>query len=82
MLPIGGLKEKVLAAQRAGISKVLFPTENESDLEELPAETREELEFIPVDWIEEVLEVAFDGSLPKVAPARPLSPERKAAASR
>jgi hypothetical protein len=40
------------------------------------------LEFVPVDWIEEVLEVAFDGSLPKVAPARPLSQERKAAASR
>ena len=68
VLPIGGLRDKVLAAQRAGISKVIFPAENESDLEELPPETREELEFIPVDWIEEVLEVAFDGSLPKVAP--------------
>jgi ATP-dependent Lon protease len=82
VLPIGGLRDKVLAAQRAGISKVIFPKENESDLEELPPETREELEFIPVDWIEEVLGVAFDGSLPKVAPARQLSPERKAAASR
>jgi len=82
VLPIGGLREKVLAAQRAGIPKVLFPSENQPDLEELPAETREELEFIPVDWIEEVLEVAFDGSLPAVAAARPLSPERKAAASR
>jgi ATP-dependent Lon protease len=82
VLPIGGLREKVLAAQRAGIPKVIFPKENESDLEELPPETREELEFVPVDWIEEVLEVAFDGSLPKVAPARPLTRERKAAASR
>jgi ATP-dependent Lon protease len=82
VLPIGGLRDKVLAAQRAGISKVIFPKENESDLEELPPETREELEFIPVDWIEEVLEVAFEGSLPKVAPARPLTRERKAAASR
>jgi ATP-dependent Lon protease len=82
VLPIGGLREKVLAAQRAGVSKVIFPKENESDLEELPPETREELEFIPVDWIEEVLEVAFDGSLPKVAAARPLTRERKAAASR
>jgi ATP-dependent Lon protease len=82
VLPIGGLRDKVLAAQRAGISKVIFPKENESDLEELPPETREDLEFIPVDWIEEVLGTAFDGSLPKVAPARPLSPERKAAASR
>jgi ATP-dependent Lon protease len=82
VLPIGGLRDKVLAAQRAGIPKVIFPRENESDLEELPPETREELEFVPVDWIEEVLEVAFDGSLPKVTPARPLSRERKAAASR
>ncbi len=82
VLPIGGLRDKVLAAQRAGIAKVIFPKENESALEELTPETREELEFIPVDWIDEVLEVAFEGSLPKVAPARPLSQERKAAASR
>jgi len=61
---------------------VIFPRENEPDLEELPEEIRKELEFVPVDWIEEVLAVAFEGSLPKAAPARPLSPERKAAASR
>jgi ATP-dependent Lon protease len=82
VLPIGGLREKVLAASRADIPKVIFPRENEPDLEELPDEIREELEFVPVDWIEEVLEIAFDGSLPKVAPARPLTRERKAAASR
>jgi ATP-dependent Lon protease len=82
VLPIGGLREKALAAQRAGIKKVIFPRENESDLEELPEETREELEFIPVDWIQEVFEVAFDGSLPRVARPRPLTRERKAAASR
>jgi ATP-dependent Lon protease len=82
VLPIGGLRDKVLAAQRAGISKVIFPSENEPDLEEIPAEVREQLEFVPVDWIEEVLEIAFDGSLPKVAPPRQLTQERKAAASR
>ncbi len=82
VLPIGGLREKALAAQRAGIRKVIFPRENESDLEELPEETRKELEFIPADWIEEALEVAFDGSLPAVAVARPLTRERKAAAQR
>jgi ATP-dependent Lon protease len=82
VLPIGGLREKVLAASRADIPKVIFPRENEPDLEELPEEIRNELEFIPVDWIEEVLAVAFDGSLPKVTPARPLTRERKAAASR
>jgi ATP-dependent Lon protease len=82
VLPIGGLREKVLAAQRTGISKVIFPRENEPDLEELPEETRKALEFIPVDWIQEVLEVAFDGSLPKAAPAQAISRERKAAAAR
>ena len=82
VLPIGGLKEKVLAAQRAGISKVLFPSENEPDLEELPEETRKALEFLPVDWIQEVLEVAFDGSLPKAPPAQAISRVRKAAAAR
>jgi ATP-dependent Lon protease len=82
VLPIGGLREKALAAQRAGIRKVIFPRENESDLEELPEETREELEFLPVDWIEEALAIAFDGSLPKAVPARPLSRERKAASAR
>ncbi len=82
VLPIGGLREKVLAAQRAGIPKVIFPRENEPDLDELPEETRKALEFIPVDWIQEVLEVAFDGSLPKAAPARSISSGRKAAAAR
>jgi len=82
VLPIGGLREKMLAAQRAGIQKVIFPRENEPDLEELPEETRKGLEFIPVDWIDEVLGVAFDGSLPKAVPARPLSSDRKAAAAR
>jgi len=82
VLPVGGLREKALAAQRVGIPKVIFPRENESDLEELPEETRKEIEFIPVDWIEEALEVAFDGSLPHVASARLLTRERKAAASR
>jgi len=82
VLPIGGLREKALAAQRAGIHKVIFPRENESDLEELPEETRKELEFLPVDLIEEALAIAFDGSLPKAVPARPLSRERKAASAR
>ncbi|HEU5065428.1 MAG TPA: endopeptidase La [Gaiellaceae bacterium] len=82
VLPIGGLREKSLAAQRADIKKVIFPRENESDLSELPEETRKELEFIPVDSIEEAFQVAFDGSLPHVATPRPLTRARKAAASR
>jgi ATP-dependent Lon protease len=60
VLPIGGVREKVLAAQRAGISKVVLPRENEADLEDLPREARKEIEFVLADSIDEVLEVAFD----------------------
>jgi len=64
VLPIGGIREKSLAAQRAGLKRVILPRENESDLVELPAETREQLEFVPADTIEDVLAVAFDGKRP------------------
>jgi ATP-dependent Lon protease len=80
VLPIGGVREKVLAAQRAGLQRVLLPRDNEHDLDDLPAETKEELEFILVDHIEDVLEHAFvQGSRSKRR--RHLSLERKAAAS-
>jgi ATP-dependent Lon protease len=59
VLAIGGLREKVLAAQRAGLKRVVIPRENEHDLEDLPAETRRELDFVLVDSIEQVFEVAF-----------------------
>ena len=49
VLPIGGLREKSLAAQRAGLKRVIFPRENEPDLDELPPETRAAIEFIPAD---------------------------------
>jgi ATP-dependent Lon protease len=62
VLPIGGVREKALAAQRAGLHRVVLPRENRPDLEELPSETRRELEFVLVDSIEEVLSVAFDAS--------------------
>jgi ATP-dependent Lon protease len=61
VLPIGGLREKSLAAQRAGLKRVVFPRENEPDLDELPPETRASMEFIPADTIEEVFAAAFDG---------------------
>jgi ATP-dependent Lon protease len=80
VLPIGGLRDKVLAAQRAGVSTVILPKENEADLEDLPAETRKELEFILADHVDEVLGIALDGA-PSVGQARDVgSPERKAAA--
>jgi ATP-dependent Lon protease len=76
VLQIGGVREKVLAAQRAGLKRVILPHENEADLSELPAETREELEFVLADAIQEVLEAALDGA----ASARPRpAPERQAA---
>ena len=59
VLPIGGIREKTLAAQRAGLKRVIVPRENEPDLEELPPETRAELEFVLVDTVEEVFEAAF-----------------------
>ena len=55
VLPIGGLKEKLLAALRGGITTVLIPAENEKDLAEIPASVREALEIIPVAHVDEVL---------------------------
>ena len=59
VLPIGGVRDKVLAAQRAGLGRVILPRENEPDLAELPAETRGELHFVLVDSIDEVFAAAF-----------------------
>jgi ATP-dependent Lon protease len=59
VLPIGGLKEKLLAAHRGGITKVLIPEENEKDLAEIPDNIKAKLEIIPVQWIDQVLEVAL-----------------------
>jgi ATP-dependent Lon protease len=71
VLPIGGVREKVLAAQRAGLRRVILPSENEHDLDDLPAETRQEMEFTLADSIDDVLAVAFDanGSTPAARPA-------------
>jgi ATP-dependent Lon protease len=84
VLPIGGIKEKVLAAQRAGVKKVVIPKENEPDLDDVPAETRKALEFVLADSIDTVLDVAFDGK--PAARSRPrtraAAPRRRAAATR
>ena len=60
VLPIGGLKEKLLAAHRGGIGTVLIPKENEKDLVEIPANIKSGLEIIPVRWIDEVITVALE----------------------
>jgi ATP-dependent Lon protease len=59
VLPIGGLKEKVLAAHRSGVKKIILPDENQKYLEEIPAFIRKDLKFIPVKHIEEVLKIAL-----------------------
>ena len=59
VLPIGGLKEKLLAAHRGGITIVLIPAENEKDLAEIPENIKQNLDIRPVHWIDEVLEVAL-----------------------
>ena len=77
VLPIGGLREKSLAAQRAGLKRVIFPSENEPDLDELPPETRAALEFIPAERIEDVFDAAFDGK----RRARPRTDAERSSAS-
>ena len=68
VLPIGGLKEKVLAAHRAGIKRVIIPERNKADLDEVPAEIKNELEFIACSKMDQVLEAALEEKLtPKVA---------------
>src|SRR5690606_21937573 len=59
VLPIGGVKEKVLGAHRAGIKHVIIPKANEADLEDVPDEVREQLTFHPVETLEEVLAIAL-----------------------
>jgi ATP-dependent Lon protease len=71
VLPIGGLKEKVLAAHRAGIRTVILPSRNKTDLEDIPAKIKRTMEFVLVDGIEEVLEKAL------LTPAPPSGKGRK-----
>ena len=59
VLPIGGLKEKLLAAHRGGITTVLIPIDNEKDLADIPDNIKGSLTIKPVKWIDEVLEIAL-----------------------
>jgi ATP-dependent Lon protease len=87
VLPIGGLKEKVLGAVRAGISEIILPKDNEADLEDLPEEVREQMTFHLSETLDDVIEVAImdgtragsaDGSQGERAPKRKLLRRRKA----
>jgi ATP-dependent Lon protease len=59
VLPIGGLKEKLLAAHRGGLETVLIPQENEKDLVEIPKNIKDKLTIVPVKWIDEVMQHAL-----------------------
>jgi len=68
VLPIGGLKEKVLAAHRAGLKTVLLPQQNRKDMVELPKRVRRDLKFVFVERMDQVLPVAL---LPEGSPSQP-----------
>jgi ATP-dependent Lon protease len=59
-LPIGGLKEKSLAAMRAGITTVIIPKQNEKDLVDIPEEAKQKIVFVPVENVDEVLKTALE----------------------
>jgi ATP-dependent Lon protease len=81
VFPVGGIKDKVLAAHRAGIHRIILPARNESDLEDIPEDVRHELEIVPVTRINEVVDVALEKLVANPPPpvpeesARPRPPE-------
>jgi ATP-dependent Lon protease len=82
VLPIGGLKEKLLAAHRGGISIVLIPEENRKDLAEIPKNVKDKLDIRPVRWIDQVLEVALQHQPTPLAGADTQEPTAKPAKSK
>ncbi len=73
VLPVGGIKEKILAAHRAGIKRIILPKANEKDLKEVPDEVRRDVEFVLVESIDEVLRAAFCS--PDTEPGRERRPD-------
>jgi ATP-dependent Lon protease len=73
VLPIGGLKEKLLAAHRGGIKLVLIPEENRKDLAEIPKNVTDSLDIRPVKWIDEVLHLALAGEAALATPGGPVT---------
>jgi ATP-dependent Lon protease len=71
VLPIGGLKEKALAAQRAGINRLIIPRRNEADIEDIPEHLRKRMKFTPVDSVDEVLDAALQKRARRSRPTEP-----------
>jgi ATP-dependent Lon protease len=71
VLPIGGLKEKALAAQRAGIKRLIIPRRNERDIDDIPEPLRKKMTFLPVDTVDEVLDAALQKRARRSSPLQP-----------
>jgi ATP-dependent Lon protease len=67
VLPVGGIKEKTVAAHRAGIRTVMLPARNRRDLDDIPESVRKDLQFVWLERVEDAVAVAIDGPVPKAA---------------
>jgi ATP-dependent Lon protease len=76
ILPVGGVKEKVLAAHRTGLKKVILPQRNEADLEDLPKEVLEEIEFVFAETVDDVLRAAIESFPAKAKSKKKSKPEK------
>jgi len=77
VLPVGGIKEKVLAAHRSGLKTVILPRRNDADLEELPEEVRQALQFIFVETVDDVLKAALEPApRPRRKPKTTVTPKK------
>jgi ATP-dependent Lon protease len=79
VLPVGGVKEKMVAAHRAGIKRVMLPERNRTDFEDIPEEARKEIEFLWLERVDEAVSFALDSAQHR-QPSEPPPVERAAAA--
>lgn len=77
VLPVGGVREKVLAAYRAGLKTVLLPKRNMKDLIDVPKRARSEMKIVPVEHVDQVLEIALEPAPPKIRAVRPRRSSRE-----
>ena len=82
VLPVGGIKEKTIAAARAGIKRVILPARNRRDLEDIPPSTRDALQFIWVERVSEALAIALGGAVPEVPETEPAESATRGAPAR